>query len=481
MNKQENAQVAKRRKEVQAFEPQIERIRQKLPRAAQAPGAGKVFGAESHRYLLGEPLTLQQLYELEQSWGVKLPDDFAAFLTGIGNGGTEDTGGAGPYYGIYAIESLKPDVTRLGQPSHFKPIPASQDWKSASMEEYELDDRLDDDEYDEAVADLMRGTLEIGTQGCSYEMLLSVSGDHRGRVFYMDMDSYRPFFVYESNFLDWYERWLDEIIAGFKIGVFGMTPGGSEPELLHAAEAADSENERSEAWKALLRFPSLQADTILAARHALRDPAEKARYWALTLLASHAPEQADPLLMEDLESVETEKRRTAVQLILWYRKQESQTFIEPLKKMAVVESDEETFRFITYILEAAAVEPLPLYLSAFKNPNDEIREIALWQAGKSERKSEYIEDFIEILLHDPNPDIRNEAIQSLRKVTDWRLLAVYERLLEQNPSDDHDIRHNIRHRLKEYGFITQNDIKRGVPAELKQVREMLRDIGEDRR
>ncbi|WP_172250706.1 HEAT repeat domain-containing protein [Saccharibacillus deserti] len=463
--------------QLEPFAVQIERIRRKRLLAAQSPGADDVFGASSHCYRLNEPLTHAELDTLEQEWGVTLPEDFAAFVTAVGNGGPGSYGGAGPYYGIYAVGRMDPDLVRLRQPAKLKP---DRTWAAGETADPPVwDEDLDDDAYDEALADLMRGTLTIGTMGCSSEMLLIVSGEHRGRVVYLDTEYLKPFFVYEKNFLDWYERWLDEVIAGFKIHWFAATPGGGETDLLTLAQTSAHEVERGEALKALLRFPKLSDPAIAFAKQAVDDPSDQVRYWALALLAAHAPDSADPILLEDLESGQADKRKAAVQLIHGYRKQAARTFAETLQAAVPEETDEETFRFATYILESAGIEPLPLLLPAFRSPAAEIRKSAIWQAGKSVRKADYVEAFIDILLRDPETHVQLTAIQALDGVKDKRLLPVYEQVLEQHPTNEHYIRSNVRHRLTQYGFNTHPKIERGVPADLTRVRDMLRDIMEE--
>ena len=41
-----------------------------------------------------------------------------------------------------------------------------------------------------------------------------IEGEFRGRIVNLDFDLDKPVFAFESNFLDWYERWLDEVISG---------------------------------------------------------------------------------------------------------------------------------------------------------------------------------------------------------------------------------------------------------------------------
>ncbi|OWA37269.1 hypothetical protein B9G55_04170 [Saccharibacillus sp. O16] len=458
--------------ELRVYDEQIARIRQKLLQAAQAEGSGSVFGASSHQYRMNEPLTLTQLGKLEAEWGVTLPDPFAAFLVGVGDGG------AGPYYGIYPSSRISPDLERLAEPSTFRLDRTSQDWMSPPAENDELDD-MDDETYDAFWADLLRGTIEFGTMGCDNELLLIVSGEHRGRVVYINMDSPKSFFAYEKNFLDWYERWLDEVIGGFEIHWFGTTPGGGEADLVAAFRQADSGETRGDLLRALLRLPRPSEAVISLAEAALGDPAEKVRHWALTLLAKRAPRLADPLLVKLLRSESPEERRTAVQLIHWYRKEAASEFVEELIRLAPIESDAETFRFIGYVLETAGIEKFPLLLPAFRSPDPEIRKDAVWQAGNSDRKAEYVEEFIEA-LGDPDPWVQHTAVQATNGLTDLRLLPAYERLLVQHRTDEYYIPGNIRQALAKYEFGTSEEIERGVPTELTRVRRILRALTEER-
>lgn len=465
-------QPSDRARELRIYDEQIARIRQKVLQAAQAESSGSVFGASSHQYRMNEPLTLKQLGRLEAEWEVTLPDPFAAFLVGVGDGG------AGPYYGIYPSSSISPDLDRLAEPSIFRLDRTSQDWMSPPAEDDELDD-MDDEAYDAFWADLLRGTIEFGTMGCDNELLLIVSGEHRGRVVYLNMASPKVFFAYEKNFLDWYERWLDEVIGGFEIHWFGTTPGGSEADLIAAFEQSDNGGPRGDLLRALLRLPRPSEAVISLAQAALGDPEEEVRRYALTLLAKRAPKYADPLLLELLRSESPEKRRTAVQLIHWYRKEAAGEFAEELIRLAPIESDAETFRFIGYVLETAGTEKLPLLLPAFRSPDPEIRKNAVWQAGSSDRKAEYVEDFI-ASLGDPDPWVQHAAVQATNGLTDLRLLPAYERLLAQHRTDEHYIPGNIRQALAKYPFGTSEEIERGVPAELTRVRGILRASTEER-
>jgi len=44
----------------------------------------------------------------------------------------------------------------------------------------------------------------------------------RGRVVYVDTGEQPPYFVRNEDFLNWYERWLDETLAGKNLVWFGF-------------------------------------------------------------------------------------------------------------------------------------------------------------------------------------------------------------------------------------------------------------------
>lgn len=74
--------------------PENERIIGKLDRLRASDPKCLLFGVETHRYRLGEQLSAALVKSAEKEYGIVLPDDYAAFLTEVGNGG------AGPGYGL---------------------------------------------------------------------------------------------------------------------------------------------------------------------------------------------------------------------------------------------------------------------------------------------------------------------------------------------------------------------------------------------
>lgn len=198
---------------------QVARIGDKLVRVRAADAGCAVFGSDLHRYFTGPVLSEGEISAFETAHGIVLPDGFAAFLAGVGNGGiAENRCTAGPFYGIYplgrGLNAFAPDgAAALKQPALFRPDMTDAEWTAlnAVLE----DDDISDAEWDAAKARIWGGVLPLGHQGCTAYHGLVLNGPHAGRVVNLDVDYQpKPLWPRDETFLDWYERWLDEILSG---------------------------------------------------------------------------------------------------------------------------------------------------------------------------------------------------------------------------------------------------------------------------
>jgi hypothetical protein len=184
----------------------LDRVATKLAAAARRPGEPVMFGAAAHRFVLGPPLTDGEVTAFEREHGIKLPEDYRAFITTIGNGGPGRWGGAGPYYGLHPLDDWDHALWNPAGPDTLAtPFPAGPgrrftDWPS----EVAPDD--DGEPYS--------GTLTLSDQGCGGLSVLVVSGPARGRVTDNSDQPTGPAFTRDPDFLSWYERWLDAVLAG---------------------------------------------------------------------------------------------------------------------------------------------------------------------------------------------------------------------------------------------------------------------------
>ncbi|MEX0313189.1 MAG: SMI1/KNR4 family protein [Allomuricauda sp.] len=217
---------------------QIQRIKRKLLRAKEVDVDFRVFGAASHKYEINPPATIEDVEAFEKKYKVQLPDCYRAFILHIGNGGKSYmNSAAGPYYGIYTLGEHLDQMTS-GDPESFlknesplHPDLSDEDW--TKMCKILDDDDAPDEIYYQELERIFAGIMPLGFQGCTYLQGLVLNGPHKGKVINLErVAELKPKFTYENNFLDWYERWLDEVLSGKLISNspawFGYGPAESK-------------------------------------------------------------------------------------------------------------------------------------------------------------------------------------------------------------------------------------------------------------
>lgn len=208
-------------------------VRQRVEAAGAGPGAGAVFGASGHEWVLEEPLTPDGLAELEAQAGVRLPEEYRAFLLHVG------AGGAGPAYGLFPVRRVPgrwrwegdgadlADLSRLAEPfPDHGPDPKLLDDLLAQRPEEEDFDAVED--FDEAIEawderwgavmfapERTAGAIVISHLGCAQREWLILSGSHRGtiwsdcRVDDVDLAPLLDDDAAPVGFARWYTDWLE--------------------------------------------------------------------------------------------------------------------------------------------------------------------------------------------------------------------------------------------------------------------------------
>jgi hypothetical protein len=125
----------------------------------------------------------------ESSNGVSLPEDYRNFLMTIGNGG------AGPYYGLEALNSFGYVLS--------EPFPFT---KATNHE-------TSDERSKQMAADgHFTGILEFCHHGCAIYSYLIVNGPAYGTIWCGRED----FYPTNLSFIAWYRRWLDRALTAFE-------------------------------------------------------------------------------------------------------------------------------------------------------------------------------------------------------------------------------------------------------------------------
>jgi HEAT repeat protein len=284
----------------------VQRILDKL-RQVRARGLS-CFGSDSHQFRLNAPATEAELRAFEAEHDIRLPADYRAFLLYAGNGGPGH-GGAGPYYGLYPLDHWD-DFTSgvvddgpadlLSRPCPLHPDLTADDWTRGFAAESPY-----------------QGTMSLGTMGCGGMMQLVVTGPFAGRVVYVEAEGKPPYMVHEPDFLAWYERWLDELLAGCKITFFGVGPGGGEDAFFrilddpHATDAA-----KAEAARAFGRLPRLSDTAAGRVLNFLDYPAADVRAGVCATVREFQIPAAGEATAQRLHDVSPAVRREAVRAVM---------------------------------------------------------------------------------------------------------------------------------------------------------------------
>jgi hypothetical protein len=194
-----------------SFKEQLDRIASKLELAKAKDIRYENFGAGNHKYLLDASAEVDEINIFELQNHITLPTDFIAFITTLGNGG------AGPYYGMYKLGEFGYMIANKSTTAFSCIVNSSlteDRWNE--LTDFDRKTNSHDIEYYQKYDALFGGMLPIGTQGCSFQTMLILNGDFQGRVVSIDQDLQMPQVASEGNFLDWYEKWLDDILSSNK-------------------------------------------------------------------------------------------------------------------------------------------------------------------------------------------------------------------------------------------------------------------------
>ena len=442
---------------------QLQRIQQKLAQAKAADKDLEVFGAKGHKYHLNPPVSEAEVLAFEEKYGVQLPECYRAFMLTVGDAKAKKSDFiAGPYYGLYAfgtsLDSLLYEKieTYLKAPCNLSPDMTQEEWETLSdpLLPSEEEEEEDDDKYFAERAKVFGGLLPLGSQGCTYEHALVLNGKYAGRVVNVDLDLAQPKFAFETNFLDWYERYLDEVISGQLMDDsptwFGYHRGEPAEELLNEYEQTTDRKTQTDCLEGVYhKKPPLES--------ALLDKIEKLialdnedRTFLIEILCQSSYERAKPYL----QTLVTEKPKKVFHFIWWYAQDHCADWVPAVKELLPTITDEETFNFATYLLTEATDNFEEDILPFTNNVNPRIRLTAYYTLGKSQKKEQYLDTFIKGLQETDN-DVLRTVIQAISGVKDERLLPYYKQIAKRFSKDEDYILSNLKRVLEPFGLTVE--------------------------
>ena len=452
---------------------QLQRIQRKLSQAKAADKDLEVFGASSHKYHLNPPVSEAEVLAFEKKYGVSLPEDYRAFVQTIGDANAQKLETiAGPYYGLYAFGTQVDDLLYEGSEIYLKaPCALSHDmtqeeWESLSAPLLTNEEEEDEEEgyvievednYFAERAKVFGGLLPLGSQGCTYYHALVLNGKYAGRVVNVDLDLAQPKFAFETNFLDWYERYLDEVISGQLIDDsptwFGYYRGEPAEVLLTEYEHTTDRKTQTDCLDGVYHKKPPLEPALLGKIEKLIALNNDDRDFLIEILSQSSYERAKPYL----QTLVTEKPKKVFQFVWWYAQDHCADWVPAVKELLPTIKDEETFNFATYLL--AETEDFEEDILPFTdNANPQIRSTAYYTLGESEKKEQYLDTFIKGLQETDN-DVLRIVIQAIAGMKDERLLPYYKQIAKRFSKDEDYILSNLKWALEPFGLTVEESRK----------------------
>ena len=451
---------------------QLLRIQQKLAQAKAADKDLQVFGADAHKYHLNPPVSEAEVLAFEKKYGVSLPEDYRAFVQTIGDAKAQklDTM-AGPYYGLYAFGTQVNDLvydqteTYLKAPCALSPDMTQEEWKALSdpllmseeedegFENYEQeeDKTQTEEDYTQQCGKVFDGLLPLGSQGCADYHALILTGPYAGRVVNVNWDLLKPVFAFETNFLDWYERYLDEVISGQLIDDrftwFGYYRGEAAEVLLNEYEHTTDRKTQTDYLEGVYHKKLPLEPALLDKIEKLITLNNEDRDFLIEILSQSSYERAKPYLQD----LVPEKPNKVFRYIWWYAQDHCADWVPVVKELLPSITDEETFDFATYLLTEGDDNFEEVILPFTDNANPRIRITAYYTLGKSKKREQYLDTFIKG-LQESDSKVLNKVILALSKVKDKRLLPYYKQIAKRFSKDENYILSNLEPRLAYFGL-----------------------------
>lgn len=408
------------------FDLRSKRIVNKLESVKEKDKNFKVFGASSHKYNLNKKLSKDYLELLLEQKNLTLPEEFFIFLTEVGNGG------AGPYYGMHSIEQILKKIEFSN--SYLKPCVLYPDMDNDTWNNLiapVLND-VQEDEYILFLEDLFSGMIKIGSQGQGYEMYLVLNGEHKGKVVYTDyVHKDKPFFfIYESNFLDWYERWLSEILLDYDVDWYGYKIGGNEEEVISLFYMTNEDKNKIKILTSMFKFNSLSKnsiDELLEIYETYKEIDFRISYIAIHLVTKSNFNIAKPYLIK-LMYQDNVRLLSVLQLINWYSTDDDvYEFLDLINPQLDKIDNIDTVTYISYLYSKNNLATIEKLKSFFYSKNSSLVSQLVYITRNDPNKRDNI-DIIEKLFIDNNEVVIKTLIKHWDFVPHHSLVKYYKNL-----------------------------------------------------
>lgn len=313
------------------------------------------------------PVAEESLHAFEQTHGIKLPPDYRAFLAIIGE---EAPGPYGNMLPLGQWADLASNLEHSVRGSHLA-MPCSLEASTEFINELDPDFLADPEPY--------RGLLPIADRRsddpwieCSpnARCALVITGATRGRVVYVGDEDRPPYVMPDASFLDWYERWLDELDAGVDTLRFNHIPRRSEADLIDAFFRSTFPADREDILDSLARHDPLTERSDEVLRAGMADTHAAVRAAAVRRLPSRGAHFV-PLILAHLQDNAASVRNAAITVLR--REKNVADHIPEINAALEQERDAHVFFTIAHALHEVNGLQLASLARQVNNPNAGIR------------------------------------------------------------------------------------------------------------
>jgi len=411
----------------------------------------EIFGAERHKYKLNETVSLEWVREFEQKYHVELPEEYVFFITKVGNGGVS------PFYGIEPLsmddkyakfyENLSKES--MYNDNYFQICDKCSDYfeNEGNYDEEYLDKKyfeLSNELYDR----IKDGVLNINTQGCTFDTLLVVNGSRKGEIVYIDwnLEIENPPFLTNMTFLEWYQGFFEEIIAGYSDYNYGYYMLGNEKELIEKYKTADSETKSKIIWS-FYKFENIEQETLQFILNF-----DGVQNISRMTLAFKFDLQKGMKIFEDLMEGDREKVEIALELWTQVPKVYRDKYYDKMLDVIYGDFSDELKRHALFFIQETERFSASDLIDFLKNKenSESIRKSCIYVINSAADEEKFVDIFIEILHNMENEDLSMETVLTLSNIKDKRIAEAYKELIPKYEESDFDfmIVRNMKHYLK---------------------------------
>jgi hypothetical protein len=300
----------------------------------------------------------------------------------------------------------------LAEPSPFVPgTTYAQDWWNRF---WGPDDRPDP----------LQGTLAVVHHGCTSYTHLVVSGPGRGRLVNVDLNGVpAPYVLEDEDFLSWYERWLDELLAGYSVTWFGAKLPGDEAKLLGILATDPSPHRRARAARSLCNLPAISQTAADALAAAASDVDPLVRQTALEVAWGSKVAAVEPAARLALTDPQAPVRAEAIYML---RALEVADVAEHARLLLTDLDGEVRWRAMQALADSGRMVVADL-APLLTHRHARTREMAVYFLTKAQGEAS---DLLTLALDDEDPTVRRQAVQTSKRRDERILRPILQRMLK---------------------------------------------------